>query len=69
MRITIFVTALLMSTMTGTAMAADTTADQITTAADKFLGAFANEQEGEGFAVEYDSGSLDPRLSLATCDS
>ncbi|MBL3557030.1 MULTISPECIES: flagellar basal body P-ring formation chaperone FlgA [Marinobacter] len=69
MRITIFVTALLMSTMTGTAMGADTTADQITMAAERFLGAFAKEQAGEGFDVEYDSGSLDARLSLATCDN
>ncbi|MEP1214911.1 MAG: flagellar basal body P-ring formation chaperone FlgA [Marinobacter sp.] len=69
MRITIFVTALLMSTLTGIGMAADTTAGQITTAADEFLAAFAKAQSGEGFAVEYDSGSLDPRLSLATCDS
>lgn len=69
MRITIFVTALLMSTMTAPAMAADTTAGQITTAADEFLSAFAEEQADEGFAVDYDSGSLDPRLSLATCDS
>jgi flagella basal body P-ring formation protein FlgA len=69
MRITIFVTTLLMFAMTGTAMAADTTAGQITTAADEFLTAFAKEQAGDGFSVEYDSGSLDPRLSLATCDS
>lgn len=68
MRITNFVTALLMSTIAGTALATETTAEQIYSAAGKFLDAFAEEQAGEGFSVMHDSGKLDARLSLATCD-
>lgn len=69
MRISIFVTALLMSTLAGNAVASDTTAEQIYSAADKFLTAFAREQAPEGFSVVHDSGKLDARLSLATCDN
>ncbi len=68
MRITNFVTALLMSTIAGTAFANETTAEQIYSAAGKFLDAFAEEQASEGFSVMHDSGKLDARLSLATCD-
>lgn len=69
MRITIFITALLMSTITGNALASNTTAEQIHSAAEKFLEAFADKQADEGFSVTHDSGELDARLSLATCDS
>lgn len=69
MRISIFVTALLMSSLAGTAAASDTTAEQIYSAADKFLTAFAREQAPDGFSVVHDSGKLDARLSLATCEN
>ncbi|MFN2361249.1 MAG: flagellar basal body P-ring formation chaperone FlgA [Marinobacter sp.] len=69
MRIINFVIALLMSTIAGTAVAANTTADQIYTAAEEFLQSFAEEQAGEGFTVIHDTGKLDARLSLATCDN
>lgn len=69
MRITIFVTALLMSTIAGTATASKTTAEQIRSAAETFLEAFADKQAADGFSVVHDSGSLDARLSLATCDN
>lgn len=69
MRITNFVTALLMSTVAGTATAAKTTVEQIHTAAEQFLESFAEEQAAEGFAVVHETGDLDARLSLATCDN
>ncbi|MCL7944811.1 flagellar basal body P-ring formation chaperone FlgA [Marinobacter sp. ATCH36] len=69
MRITNFVTALLMSTIAGTAMASNTTAEQIYSAAQQFLEAFAEEQAQEGFSVAHNTGKPDARLSLATCNS
>ncbi len=68
MRITIFVTALLMSSTAGNALASNTTAEQIYSAAGKFLETFAEKQAEVGFSVTHDSGKLDARLSLATCD-
>ncbi|MCR8915624.1 flagellar basal body P-ring formation protein FlgA [Marinobacter panjinensis] len=69
MRITIFVTALLMSANAETVMASNTTAEQIYSAAGQFLEAFAEKQADEGFSVTHDSGKPDARLSLATCDT
>lgn len=69
MRITNFINALLMSTIAGTALASETTSEQIVSAAEEFLGSFADAQADEGFSVKHEIGTLDARLSLATCDS
>jgi len=69
MRITNFIITLLLSGVTGAALASATTADQIYSGAERFLESFAEKQAEEGFSVVYDAGELDARLSLATCDS
>jgi flagella basal body P-ring formation protein FlgA len=69
MRITNFIIALLVSLSAGPALAAETTAEQIHTGAEQFLAAFSETQANEGFAVSYDTGQLDARLSLATCET
>lgn len=66
MRIFIFLVTVYVS---GFAVAATTTADQIHHAAAEFLQAFADDQSAEGYKVTYDAGELDDRLSLAICES
>ena len=69
MRITNLTIILLFTVVACPAMAATTTAEQIRISAEKFLAAFSEAQANEGFAVSHDTGQLDARLSLATCDS
>lgn len=69
MRITNLIIALLIAVITGPAHGAITTADQIQNGADRFLTEFSEAQADEGFSVAYDTGHLDARLSLATCDT
>ena len=69
MRITNFIIALLITAMAGPALASMTTAEQIHSGAEQFLAAFSDAQGNEGFTVSYDTGQLDPRLSLATCET
>ena len=69
MRITNFIIALLITAMAGPALASMTTAEQIHSGAEQFLAAFSDAQGNEGFTVSYDTGQLDARLSLATCET
>lgn len=69
MRITNFIIALLINAMAGPALASMTTAEQIHSGAEQFLATFSDAQANEGFTVSYDTGQLDPRLSLATCET
>lgn len=65
MRIFILLSALIATEMAG---AASSTAEQIHRAADDFLTEFATAQDARGYEVTYDTGELDPRLSLDLCE-
>ncbi len=66
MRILIFTVAFLAS---GLAAGAASTSEQIQTAAKAFMDDFAAKESGRGFTVQHELGSLDPRLSLAPCET
>lgn len=68
MRITIFALLLLLpgvSAGTGN----KTTADQIERATTRFLESFSQEQADEGYKVTFEAGTIDNRLSLASCET
>lgn len=68
MRITIFVVTLLTSVPV-LVQAANTTADQIRSAAASFLDEFSKQQADNGFEVIHKTGRLDSRLALASCNA
>ncbi|MBW7469659.1 flagellar basal body P-ring formation chaperone FlgA [Marinobacter sp. M216] len=67
MRITIFALFLLLTGITDAS--AKTTADQIEKAASRFLEAFSTQQAEEGYEVTFEAGTVDDRLSLASCEA
>lgn len=71
MRTTILVTIVYIATLgAGNAFAGDgkTTSGDIVRAAEDFLRAFAAEAQSLGQTVEFRTGSVDPRISLAPCE-
>lgn len=67
MRTTIFSIALLMSGVTGSAVA-QTSAMEIEQAATDYLTAFAKAQSEQGYKVTFEPGTVDNRLALASCE-
>jgi flagella basal body P-ring formation protein FlgA len=68
MRIFICALILLMPGFNAQANTQTTTATQIRAAASQFLEAFASQQAKEGYTVSHETGAIDSRLSLASCD-
>lgn len=68
MRTTIFAFALLMLGL-GNAAHAKTSAEDIEQAAHRFLEAFADEQSERGYTVTFETGTIDSRLALASCQA
>ncbi|MBW4936370.1 flagellar basal body P-ring formation chaperone FlgA [Marinobacter sp. F4206] len=67
MRITIFALLLLLAGISEAG--AKTTAEQIEEAATRFLERFTAQQADEGYEVSFDAGTVDSRLSLASCEA
>lgn len=67
MRITIFALILLLAGINEAS--AKTTADDIEKAASRFLEEFASQQADEGYEITFEAGTVDDRLSLASCEN
>jgi flagella basal body P-ring formation protein FlgA len=67
MRTIIYALILLMPGFSALAATQPATADQVRKAAVRFLDAYKEQQAQEGYTVAYETGTIDSRLSLASC--